>query len=160
VRLTVIAVGRLKKGPEKELAEDYLKRAEGLGRQAGIRSITVKEFAESQQATASQRMAEEGQEVARALPPGAFTVVLDERGKGMTSEAFAALLRRHLDGGSQDVAFILGGPDGHGPEIRENAGLLLSFGTMTWPHRLARVMLLEQIYRAVTIMVNHPYHRP
>lgn len=160
MRLTVIAVGRLKKGPEKDLAGDYLERAEALGRQAGIRSIAVKEFAESQQANAVQRIAEESRDVTRALSPGAFTAVLDERGKALSSEAFAALLRRHLEGGTQDLAFILGGPDGHGPAIREQAGLLLSFGAMTWPHRLARVMLFEQIYRAVTIMVNHPYHRP
>lgn len=97
--------------------------------------------------------------IAAALPPRCFTVVLDERGRTLASEAFAELLRRHLDDGTGDMAFLIGGPDGHAPDIRENAGLLLSFGAMTWPHRLVRVMLFEQIYRAVTIIAGHPYHR-
>ena len=104
-------------------------------------------------------MAEEGRLVAGALPPKGFSVVLDERGKALASEAFAELLRRHLDGGTPDMAFLIGGPDGHAPEIRETAGLLMSFGPMTWPHRLVRVMLFEQLYRAVTIIAGHPYHR-
>lgn len=159
MRLGVIAVGRLKAGPEKLLAEDYLKRTEGAGRKAGIAGLRIQEFGESQQASASARMAEEARLVASAMPPKAFTVVLDERGAAMTSEAFAGLLRRHLEQGTADLAFLIGGPDGHAPETREKAGLLLSLGAMTWPHRLARVMLLEQLYRAVTILTGHPYHR-
>ena len=69
------------------------------------------------------------------------------------------LVKRHLDQGTGSIAFLIGGPDGHAPEMRQDAGLLLSLGPMTWPHRLARVMLAEQIYRAVTILVKHPYHR-
>ena len=160
MRLSILAVGRLKAGPEKLLAEDYLSRAEGLGRKAGISRIAVHEFAESQAQTASARMAEEARMLAGALPPKAFTIVLDERGKAMASPDFAALLRRHMDQGDGDIAFLIGGPDGHAPETRERAAALLSLGPMTWPHRLLRVMLFEQIYRAVTIMVNHPYHRP
>lgn len=85
--------------------------------------------------------------------------MLDERGKALASEAFADLLRRHLDGGTADMGFLIGGPDGHAPEIRTTAGLLMSFGPMTWPHRLVRVMLFEQLYRALTIILGHPYHR-
>jgi 23S rRNA (pseudouridine1915-N3)-methyltransferase len=152
-------VGRLKAGPEKSLAEDYFTRAEGLGRKAGISRIAVTEFAESQASSAAARMTEEAKLLAGVLPPKAFTIVLDERGKAMASESFADLLQRHLDSGTQDVSFIIGGPDGHAASTREQAGLLLSLGPMTWPHRLVRVMLFEQIYRAVTIMVKHPYHR-
>jgi 23S rRNA (pseudouridine1915-N3)-methyltransferase len=152
-------VGRLKAGPEKSLAEDYFTRAEGLGRKAGISRIAVTEFAESQASSAAARMTEEAKLLAGVLPPKAFTIVLDERGKAMASESFADLLQRHLDSGTQDVSFIIGGPDGHAASTREQAGLLMSFGPMTWPHRLVRVMLFEQIYRAVTIMVKHPYHR-
>ena len=97
--------------------------------------------------------------MAGALPPRAFAVVLDERGKALTSEEFASLLRRHLEGGTPDIAFLIGGPDGHAADIRQQAGLLMSFGPMTWPHRMVRVMLFEQIYRAVTILSGHPYHR-
>jgi 23S rRNA (pseudouridine1915-N3)-methyltransferase len=159
MRLSVIAVGRLKAGPEKELADDYRKRAEALGRKAGISRIAVAEFAESQSGTKALRMAEEAQAVAAAMPQKAFAVVLDGTGRTMTSEGFAALLQKHIDGGTTDLAFAVGGPDGHDPRTLAAAGLVLSLGAMTWPHRLVRVLLFEQIYRAATILVNHPYHR-
>jgi len=159
LKLTIAAVGRLKAGPEKLLADDYLKRAEGMGRKAGISAIRVQDFSESQASSAAARMAEEARILASAVPPKNFSIVLDERGKAMASEAFAGLMQRQLDHGSSDMTFVIGGPDGHAPETRERADLLLSFGPMTWPHRLVRVMLFEQIYRAVTIMTGHPYHR-
>ena len=160
MRLQVLAIGRLKAGPEKTLAEDYQTRLEGLGRKAGITRMSVTDFAESQGQSVDQRRADESKLLASALAPKAFTLVLDERGKALTSEAFSHVLQQHLDQGTQDLAFLIGGPDGHAPETRQKAGQLLSFGPMTWPHRLVRVMLFEQIYRAVTILVNHPYHRP
>ncbi len=159
MKLQVIAAGRLKPGPEKSLAGDYLTRAQGLGRKCGISTIAVTEFSESQASSPAARMAEEGRIIAGALAPKCFAIVLDERGKALASGAFAGLLRRHLDGGATDMAFLIGGPDGHAPELRETAGLLMSFGPMTWPHRLVRVMLFEQLYRAVTIIAGHPYHR-
>ncbi len=160
MRISVLAVGRLKAGPEKTLTEDYLTRLKGLGRKAGVSRIAVSEFAESRAQTAGQRQSEDARMLWGAVPAKAFTIILDERGKPMASEAFAHVLRRHIEAGTPELAFLIGGPDGHAPETRQRAGLLLSFGPMTWPHRLARVMLCEQIYRAVTIMVNHPYHRP
>ena len=160
MRISVLAVGRLKVGPEKTLAEDYLTRLKGAGPKAGVSRIAVADFAESRGQTADQRQSEEARVLWEAVPPKAFTIALDERGKPMASEAFAHLLRRHIDAGTPELAFLIGGPDGHAPETRKRAGLLLSFGPMTWPHRLVRMMLIEQIYRAVTIMVNHPYHRP
>jgi len=159
MRISVLAVGRLKAGPEKLLAEDYRTRIEGLGRKAGITKFSVNEAAESRGGTAAARMAEEALFFTRTVAPHAFTIALDERAKPLASASFAALLRGHIDGGTADLAFLIGGPDGHASSTRERAELLLSFGPMTWPHRLVRVMLLEQIYRAVTIMVNHPYHR-
>lgn len=159
MKLTIAAVGRLKAGPEKLLADDYLKRAEGMGRKAGISAIRVQDFSESQASSAAARMAEEARILASAVPPRSFSIVLDERGKAVASEAFAGLMQRQLDHGTSDMTFVIGGPDGHAPETRERADLLLSFGPMTWPHRLVRVMLFEQIYRAVTIMTGHPYHR-
>ena len=159
MRLQVAAIGKLKAGPEKTLAQDYQTRLEGLGRKAGISQLIVNDFAESQAHTASQRQIQEAKILAGAVPPKAFTLVLDERGKTMTSQGFAQLLQRHLDQGTQDLAFLIGGPDGHFASTRKMAGQLFSLGEMTWPHRLVRVMLFEQIYRAVTIVVNHPYHR-
>lgn len=152
-------MGRLKPGPEKFMSGDYQMRAEGLGKKTGISRITVTEFAESQSPSLAARIGEEARWLSAALPPKAFSIVLDERGKAMASETFAAVVQRHLDGGTQDLSFVIGGPDGHAASTRNQAGLLLSFGPMTWPHRLVRIMLFEQIYRAVTIMVNHPYHR-
>ncbi|MBC8038294.1 MAG: 23S rRNA (pseudouridine(1915)-N(3))-methyltransferase RlmH [Rhizobiales bacterium] len=160
MKLSVLAVGRLKAGPERLLAEDYKSRIEEIGPKAGIMRFSVADTAESRGQTAAARVKEELQFFTSALPPRAFTIVLDERGKPLASLAFADLLRRHINGGTAELAFLIGGPDGHAPPTREMSGLLLSLGPMTWPHRLARVMLFEQIYRAVTIMVNHPYHRP
>lgn len=159
MKLAILAIGRLKAGPELELFDDYAKRARGLGRSCGITEITARDFAESKLPDAPGRMAAEAALLAEAVPPSSFTIVLDERGKPLSSDQFAGIFRRHLDQGTQSLACLIGGPDGHGPELREKAGLLLSLGSMTWPHRLARVMLAEQIYRAVTILVKHPYHR-
>ena len=156
MRLQVLAIGKLKAGPEKTIAEEYQLRLEGLGRKAGITKLIVSDFSESPAQTASQRQDDES----KLLATKAFTLVLDERGKAHSSADFAQILQRHLDQGTQDLAFLIGGPDGHSAATRRNAGHLLSFGPMTWPHRLVRVMLFEQIYRAVTILVNHPYHRP
>lgn len=156
MRLQVLAIGKLKAGPEKTIAEEYQLRLEGLGRKAGITKLTVSDFSESPAQTATQRQDDES----KLLATKAFTLVLDERGKAHSSADFAQILQRHLDQGTQDLAFLIGGPDGHSAATRRNAGHLLSFGPMTWPHRLVRVMLFEQIYRAVTILVNHPYHRP
>ena len=158
MKLSVIAVGKLKAGPEKSLAEEYRTRAEGLGRKAGITKLTVTEFGESQLPTAAARRTEEAKLIAAALPPKAFVIVLDERGPSLSSAAFAATLKRQIDTGA-DIAVVIGGPDGHADVTRKNADLILSFGVLTWPHRLVRVMLFEQIYRSVTIMAGHPYHR-
>ena len=158
MKLLVITVGKLKAGPEKLLAEDYRTRAEGLGRKAGLTKFVVTEFAESQLPSATARIADEARLIAAALPPKAFVIVLDERGPSLSSEAFATILKRQIDAGAE-IAVVIGGPDGHAAATRDNADLIVSFGAMTWPHRLVRVMLFEQIYRAVTIIVGHPYHR-
>jgi 23S rRNA (pseudouridine1915-N3)-methyltransferase len=158
MRLSVIAVGKLKAGPEKALADDYRARAEGLGRKVGITKLTVAEFSESPLPTAAARMVEEAKLIATALPPKAFVIVLDERGKSLSSEAFATTLKRQIDAGA-DIAVVIGGPDGHADATRNAANLVISFGALTWPHRLVRVMLFEQLYRAITIMAGHPYHR-
>jgi 23S rRNA (pseudouridine1915-N3)-methyltransferase len=105
------------------------------------------------------RMAEEESQLWSAVPVSAHVIVLDERGKSTSSEQFSASLRKVMDRGVSDVVFMIGGPDGHSAATREKANELMALGPMTWPHRLLRIMLLEQIYRSVTIMLNHPYHR-
>lgn len=159
MKLAVSAIGLLKAGPETELAGDYQKRMTGIGRTAGITELVIKEFAESRAATDRLRKAEEQKLLWSTVPEGTHTLALDERGKTMTSQEFALLLKRLADSGTKQTTFLIGGPDGHAPETRAKASQIVSFGPMTFPHRLLRVMLLEQIYRAVTILVNHPYHR-
>ena len=107
-----------------------------------------------------RRREAEAKTLAASLKPGCFQILLDETGRSLKSTDFAALLRREIEGGAGEIAFLIGGPDGHAQSLRQSASFTLSLGPMTWPHRLVRVMLAEQIYRAVTIMVNHPYHRP
>lgn len=158
MKIQIVTIGKLKSGPETQLGDDYLKRLSGIGRTAGITQVKVSEFAESQAASATLRQQEEASVLTRSLPAGGTRFILDERGQSLASSAFAQKLRKVIDGGAGDIAFLIGGPDGHSEELR-SSGQLLSFGPMTWPHRLVRIMLLEQLYRAVTIMLNHPYHR-
>jgi 23S rRNA (pseudouridine1915-N3)-methyltransferase len=104
-------------------------------------------------------MIEESIAIASLVPDGAMTVILDERGDSIGSAAFAEKLGKWRDNGMPAAAFIIGGPDGIAPSLRDKAKLKLAFGAATWPHQLVRIMLLEQIYRAITIMSGHPYHR-
>jgi 23S rRNA (pseudouridine1915-N3)-methyltransferase len=150
----------MKPGAEKQLADDYLKRARSLGRQRGITAIEVADAAETLHDEPRVRIARDAATLAALPVPGSHCVVLDARGKTLSTEEFTGFLEGRIAAGTRDLAFLIGGPDGHAPETLAQAALVLSFGPMTWPHRLVRVMLAEQIYRAVTIMVNHPYHRP
>ena len=159
MKLTVAAIGLLKTGPEREMAADYEKRISTAGKQAGITTLAVQDFAESRGSTADLRKAEEAKWLWNTLPPGAAAIVLDERGKACTSEEFARLIASFGQNATKNLGFLIGGPDGHATETRKAARHVMSFGPLTFPHRLLRVMLLEQIYRAVTILVNHPYHR-
>ena len=158
MRIVIAAVGRLKRGPEVELAERYRERAVKSGRGIGLRSLDVIEIAESRARDAQRRMLEESIALANIIPERAAIVLLDPRGEAVDSNGFVKRLRGWNDGG-RDVAFVIGGPDGLAPTLSENADLHLAFGALTWPHQLVRVMLLEQIYRAITMMSGHPYHR-
>jgi 23S rRNA (pseudouridine1915-N3)-methyltransferase len=159
MKITIAAIGQLKSGPEKELAADYEQRIPSLGRTAGISGLMIQDWAESRAQTADLRKTEEAKKLWSAVPDGSFSVALDERGKALTSEDFAKLIAAQAQSGQRHFTFLIGGPDGHAPHTRSAASRTLSFGPLTFPHRLLRVMLLEQIYRAVTILVSHPYHR-
>jgi 23S rRNA (pseudouridine1915-N3)-methyltransferase len=158
MRIVVAAVGRLKRGPEVELAERYRERAVKSGRGIGLRSLDIVEIAESRARDAQRRMLEESIALANIIPERAAIVLLDPRGEALDSNGFVKRLRGWNDGG-RDAAFVIGGPDGLAPKLSEDADLHLAFGALTWPHQLVRVMLLEQIYRAITILSGHPYHR-
>ena len=159
MRLAIAAIGKLKSGPEKQLADDYAARIVAMGKKAGITTFKINDWAESQKPDLKLRQAEEEAELWGAVSQGAYVIALDERGTAWRSEDFAQKLRTLMDRGQNDIVFLIGGPDGHSPATRSKAQELLAFGPMTWPHRLARLMMLEQIYRSVTIMLNHPYHR-
>jgi 23S rRNA (pseudouridine1915-N3)-methyltransferase len=159
MRLVVAAIGRLKDGPERELAERYRKRAEQTGGRIGFRDTEVVEVRESRAQEIGKRIVEESIALANVIPDKAITIVLDERGESLDSATLAQRLGRWRDDGRPAAVFIVGGDVGLAPALRDKANLRLAFGAATWPHQLVRVMLLEQIYRAVTILSGHPYHR-
>jgi 23S rRNA (pseudouridine1915-N3)-methyltransferase len=159
MRLVVAAIGRLKNGPERELAERYLKRMVQLGRRIGFRDTEVIEIRESRVPDIGRRRLEESIALANVIPDRAAVVILDERGEDLDSASLAALLQRWRDDGRPAAVFIIGGDDGLADSLRDRATLRLAFGAATWPHQLVRIMLLEQLYRTVTILSGHPYHR-
>jgi 23S rRNA (pseudouridine1915-N3)-methyltransferase len=159
MRIVVTAVGRLRQGPERDLAERYRKRGADAGRGIGLRGIEIIEIRESRAHEVEKRVTEESIALANVIAEGAIKIVLDERGDNLDSVTFAGLLSRWRDAGRPAANFLIGGADGLTPGLREQADLRLAFGKATWPHQLVRIMLLEQIYRAVTLLAGHPYHR-
>ncbi|THF50221.1 23S rRNA (pseudouridine(1915)-N(3))-methyltransferase RlmH [Allorhizobium terrae] len=159
MRIGIIAVGRLKAGPEKDLVSRYLDRFSKAGPASGLDFSRVTELNESRASNAATRKREEAVQIEKALPDNALVVALDERGKSWNSEEFAAFVGDHKDRGRRDMVLIIGGADGLDPELRDRADLTLNLGKMTWPHQVVRILLAEQLYRAVTILSGHPYHR-
>jgi 23S rRNA (pseudouridine1915-N3)-methyltransferase len=159
VRLTIAAVGRSRESPEQALCELYCERARVLAPKLGFSRLDLVVIDISRAASADARMTEEAGKISNRLPEGAHRIALDEAGRTMTSDAFAKHLRRLADSGARDVAFLIGGPDGLSPALRESTQERLAFGPQTWPHLLVRAMLAEQIYRALAILSGHPYHR-
>ena len=153
------AVGRMKAGPERELYKRYAGRVENAGRNIGINGLALRELAESRLPDARARREQEAVSLLAGFRPGAVMIALDENGKDISSNGLAQLVRTELDRGTPEVAFIIGGPDGHDPIALEKATMSMRFGSLTWPHQLVRIMLAEQLYRAVTILSGHPYHR-
>jgi 23S rRNA (pseudouridine1915-N3)-methyltransferase len=159
MRIATLAVGRLKAGAERDLCERYRDRAGAAGRRLGL-TFALHEIAESRAGSADLRKEQEaGAILARVPRDGARLVALDEHGSALDSARFAERLRLWRDGGAREVAIAIGGADGLGAAVLTRADLRLAFGAMTWPHQLVRIMLAEQLYRAVTILSGHPYHR-
>ncbi len=155
MRVTIAAVGRLRSGPERDMVDDYLTRYARTGRALGFSPAQLTEVEDRKAAG----MAAEAKLLAAAIPAGALRVMLDERGRQLTSPDFATRLMGWAEEGRRDVALVIGGADGIAPELRATADLKVSFGVMVWPHALVRVMLAEQLYRAATILAGTPYHR-
>ena len=150
MQLTICTVGRLKAGPERSLIDKYKKRMRW--------TLEIVEVEERRKLSVTELKSRESDLLTGALPGGTVRVAMDERGKTLSSQDFANKLGAWRDQG-RDIAFLIGGADGLAPEHRQGADLVLSFGAATWPHMLARVMLVEQIYRAQEILAGHPYHR-
>lgn len=158
MKIVIGAVGRLKAGPERQIAARYQERFDGIGRALALGPLSTIEIDESRARRPDDRKADEAARLLAAVGP-ATLVALDEGGKTLTSEAFARRLAALRDGGTPALAFLIGGADGHGEAARSAASLTLAFGPMTLPHQIVRLILAEQLYRAATILAGHPYHR-
>ncbi len=151
MRLTIAAVGRLRDPPSRALFDDYAARL--------VWPMTVRELEVKRRLPAELNKAEESRLLLEAIPAGATLVALDERGDEWSSAEFARRVAAWRDAGVGELAFAIGGADGHDRALTNRSAAILAFGKMTWPHRLARVMLAEQLYRAQQILGGHPYHR-
>lgn len=151
MKLTIACIGRAGRGSERDLYEHYAGRVRW--------PLTLRELEERKKLPPAELIRREGELLLAAVPEKSVLIALDRRGKVLDSEAFARRLERWRDDGVADVAFLIGGADGHGEALLGKASLVLSFGAMTWPHLLARAMLAEQIYRAQQLLAGHPYHR-
>lgn len=158
MRLAVIAVGRLKDGPERELCERYRERGLQLGRGMGLSGPEIVEIPESRGRRPDERKREEAQAILAKVQPG-LLIALDERGRQLGSDAFASRIAAARDAGTAHASLVIGGADGLSEEIRARAELTLAFGALTIPHQIVRALVLEQLYRAMTIIAGHPYHR-
>ncbi|MCL4142487.1 UNVERIFIED_CONTAM: hypothetical protein GTU68_052880 [Idotea baltica] len=154
MHITLLAVGRIKSGPEREMLDKYLKRAGPIGRGFGVRSITEIEVA------SGGGIEVEGERLLAKIPTGAHVIRLDEGGKSQRSVQFSENLQRLADQGVPDLVFLIGGAEGYSTAVRAAAPKTQALGPQTWPHRLARVMLAEQVYRALSILSGSPYHKP
>jgi 23S rRNA (pseudouridine1915-N3)-methyltransferase len=153
VKITILAVGRLARSPERELVQVYVDRATAAGRALSLGPVEVIEVEARKPGKAAEA------EVLRPHLADAHVIACDERGQARASRAFAGELARLRDDGVRRVVFMIGGADGLDPALVAEAQGKLAFGPQTWPHALARAMLAEQVYRAVTILAGSPYHR-
>ena len=151
MKFLLAAVGRAKPGQERSLLEHYAARIKW--------PLAIKEVEAKRPLPSVERRAREAALLLGVVPAGAVVIALDERGKNLTSADLARKLGQWRDEGRADVAFLIGGADGHGPGVKERADLVLSLGAMTWPHMLVRALLAEQLFRAQCILEGHPYHR-
>ncbi|MES1991440.1 MAG: 23S rRNA (pseudouridine(1915)-N(3))-methyltransferase RlmH [Pseudomonadota bacterium] len=159
MRIGICAIGRLRSGPEKTLIDDYLARGAAAGRSLSLTGFRLTEAEEKRSLTGDVLKTAEAALLKAAMPRGARLVMLDERGRLEGSVSFANRIGTWRDAGTQDLTFIIGGADGLDADFRDSADHLMALGPMTWPHMLVRVLLAEQLYRAVSILSGHPYHR-
>lgn len=159
MRLSLVSVGKLKDANERALLARYQDRITGLSGPLGFSKLESREFTESRANTAELRKQQEAQDVLSAIENAEAKVILDERGTTMQSRELATWMAEKRDDGISTMTFVIGGPDGHDDRVRKAATKTLSLSALTLPHGLARIILTEQIYRAMTILSHHPYHR-
>lgn len=159
MRFAILSIGRLKAGPEQELCARYLGRLAKAGPAIGLEVVPLVELPESRAGSAAERKRDEARRMMALIPERAAAIVLDERGRDLSTADLSGWIGQRRDDGVRDLAIIIGGPDGLDDEVRSRADLVLSFGRLTWPHQLVRVMLAEQLYRVATVLSGHPYHR-
>jgi 23S rRNA (pseudouridine1915-N3)-methyltransferase len=157
MKISILAVGRLKSGAEQTQFNRYYDLFNAAARSLKIPPMAVVEIGEDRSASPAERKEAEAGDLLKRVGASRL-VALDEQGQSLTSYEFTAMISRIRDE-ALDVAFAIGGPDGHGEAIKEAAHFQLSLGRMTLPHGLVRIILAEQLYRAMTIMQGHPYHR-
>ena len=157
MRLIISAIGLLKKGPESELVADYLKGLRWQAKQIGISQIDILQAKERTGGDDKKNL--EAELLISQIPSDRKLIALDEHGRHITSRELANLIQKNLDQGVQNLCFIIGGADGLSETVLELAEDKICLGKMTWPHQLVRVMLIEQLWRCVSILTNHPYHR-
>lgn len=153
MKLTILAIGKLARSPETELVKSYVERATNAGRALGLGPLEIIEVESRKPGKAAE---------AETLKPhlaDAHIIACDEHGTARPSRAFAEEIATLRDRGVRRLVFVIGGADGLAPELLAAANSKLAFGPQTWPHALARAMLAEQVYRAVTILAGSPYHR-
>jgi 23S rRNA (pseudouridine1915-N3)-methyltransferase len=159
LRIQVLCVGRLKAGPERQLVARYAERIGPAGRSVGLGPVDIREIAESGARRPDDRKIDEALRIAGLLSEGSTVWALDEKGANLTSEDFSREIAKLRDQGVSTLTFAIGGADGLDESIRQRADRMIAFGALTLPHQLVRVLLIEQIYRATTILSGHPYHR-
>ncbi len=159
MKLVILAVGRMKAGPERELFDRYSGRTRKAGKSLHLDGPELVEISESRNRDLNTRKQEEAQQLLDAGGKSARIILLDERGQDLSSSAIAKLIADERDRGTGKLCFAIGGADGHGAALKDTAIATIRFGAMTWPHQIARIMLAEQLYRAATILEGHPYHR-
>jgi 23S rRNA (pseudouridine1915-N3)-methyltransferase len=159
LRISLAVIGQMKSGPERELADRYLDRFGKVAPSVGLEFRGVRETGESRARDAQTRKREEARNLIGTDAENARILSFDERGKPLTSAEFAALIGRWRDDGAKTMLALIGGADGLDESLRERADRIVSFGAMTLPHQLVRVLAAEQLYRAATILSGHPYHR-
>jgi len=159
LEILLLAVGRLKAGPERELSERYLERARKLGRRLGLKGFAVEEIPESRAGRSDDRIGAEAEALIARRARLDRLVCLHSSGETPDSATFAAWLAKDAAASVPRTVFLIGGPDGLGRAVLDRSDRQVSFGRLTWPHQLARILLAEQLYRATTILSGHPYHR-